>query len=61
MPKIRVGTRTTCDRCGQELEWNGTAWWDRGSDTCCGPYHGPDGEIVPERYTKKHKPMRREQ
>jgi hypothetical protein len=43
------GERASCVRCGQELEWVGK-WWDRGSDTKCGPSRNhPDDD-----YTREH-------
>lgn len=55
-PDHKIGARSTCERCGQEIEWTGTTWWDRGGDVTCGPYAGSDGEIVPEDHTKPHMP-----
>lgn len=37
-----VGTRSACRHCGQDLEWNGNAWWDRGGNaTLNGHTHEP--------------------
>lgn len=50
-----VGARCCCDRCGQDLEWTGNVWHDRGGGSKCGPYKDA-GEIVHENYTKPHVP-----
>jgi len=41
-----IGTRRTCVVCGQDIEWAGTDWRDRGNGMACLPYANRDGEIV---------------
>lgn len=51
-----IGERSFCYRCEQDLEWNGTAWHDRGGNTTCGTYRDRDGELVEGNHTNPHIP-----
>lgn len=53
--KRKTGERSICKLCDQEIEWVGH-WHDRGGNTTCPPYKGPDGEIIDPGHAKKHKP-----
>jgi hypothetical protein len=44
----KLGSRATCHRCGQDIEWTGRkdGWRDRGGNRGCVPYRATDGEII---------------
>jgi len=55
MSKRKYGDQRACTRCGQDVEWHGRAhgWLDRGCNTDCPPYKGPNHEIIVPK-DKKH-------
>lgn len=42
-----IGDRDACTNCGQEVEWNGDDWHDRGGSTHCGTAFQKPGAMVP--------------
>jgi hypothetical protein len=32
-PWPTMGSRAACRKCGDDIEWNGDVWWDRGGNT----------------------------
>lgn len=51
----KVGAREACALCGQDIEWTGDDWRDRGGNRGCVPYE-ERGEIVTPPAGAKHAP-----
>jgi hypothetical protein len=41
-----IGTRSVCTRCGQDVEWNGEEWTDRGGSASCGTAFQKPGPLA---------------
>ena len=54
MSKTSIGTRASCGLCGQDIEWNGDVWWDRGGNTTCVPYEKDGGIVIPSPNSKHY-------
>lgn len=54
---MRIGTRSVCARCGQDIEWQGcfNRWRDRGGNRGCAPYER-DGHMVDPTDGETHEP-----
>jgi hypothetical protein len=51
-----IGTRDVCGLCGQDIEWTGDDWRDRGGNRGCCPYEKA-GEIVTPPADAQHAPI----
>ena len=58
--RLKIGERSVCERCGQDIEWHGRnyGWRDRGNNRECPPYPNKDGEIVRPSDFLRHYPNR---